>query len=161
MPNNQGPAVISIILCLYYRILICIGAHLCLVLVCKRVKRTTAIATHGVGIRDTAGNMAFCIDIANGVIQTIRKHIVAEDALACACEVIGIDEAAEFGVVIAGLQIIETGFGIETLAGSAFGARKELSSFAFIIRHIPPHRKRKSPGIRRFQGIQIIGIYQC
>ena len=39
-----------------------------------------------------------------------------EDALAGGSEDIGINESAEFGVIIAGLQVIETGFYVVELA---------------------------------------------
>ena len=47
--------------------------------------------------------MARIIYIVYRSIRTIRKHIMPEDALAGGCEVVRIDETAEFGVIIAGL----------------------------------------------------------
>ena len=47
-----------------------------------------------------------------------------EDALTGGGEVIGIDESADLGVIIAGLQIIEASLGIETLARAVFGTRR-------------------------------------
>ena len=47
----------------------------------------------------------------NRVVITIGKHVVAQQALACGGEGVGIEEAGEGGVVVAGLEVIEAGFG--------------------------------------------------
>ena len=46
----------------------------------------------------------------NGGVITIRKHIVAQEALSCGCEGVCVDEAADSRVVITALQVIESGF---------------------------------------------------
>jgi hypothetical protein len=46
---------------------------------------------------------------ADGVIPTIGKHVIAENTLAGGNEGIGVDESADCGVVITGLQVIEAG----------------------------------------------------
>ena len=43
------------------------------------------------------------------IIQTIHKHIVAEEPLSSACVGVGVDESANLGIVITGLQVIEPG----------------------------------------------------
>ena len=43
------------------------------------------------------------------VIAAICEHVIAEDALAGGDEGVGVDEAADLGVVITALQIIEPG----------------------------------------------------
>lgn len=55
--------------------------------------------------------MAAEICSADGVIPTIGKHVIAENTLAGGNEGIGVDEAADCGVVITGLQVIEPGIG--------------------------------------------------
>ena len=45
----------------------------------------------------------------NRIIQTIREHIIAEEALAGGGVGVGVYEAAGGGVVVAGLEIIEPG----------------------------------------------------
>ena len=46
------------------------------------------------------------------IISAIRPHIAAEDALTGGHIYVGGDEAADFGVVVAGGEIVEAGFGI-------------------------------------------------
>jgi hypothetical protein len=58
------------------------------------------------------GKLVGWIRIIDRIIKAIREHIMSENALAGGSEDIGIDESAEFGVIIAGLQVIETGFSI-------------------------------------------------
>ena len=41
------------------------------------------------------------------IIKTIGKHIVAQQALACGDEGIGIDESADLGIVITGLEVVQ------------------------------------------------------
>ena len=79
----------------------------------------------------------------NWIVVAVGKHVVTQQALTRGGIIVRVDKSAEFGVIIAGLQVIETGFGIGALAGRNSGSRKELSSFASIIRHIYPYRKRK------------------
>ena len=54
--------------------------------------------------------------MANGVVATVGVHVVAEDALAGACQTVGVDEAADGGVIVTGLQVIKLGFASNTLA---------------------------------------------
>ena len=41
-------------------------------------------------------------------VITIREHIAAEEALTGGGEAVGVDEAAEVGVVVTALQVIES-----------------------------------------------------
>ena len=50
------------------------------------------------------------------IIQTICKHIIAQQALAGGNEGVGVDEAAEFGVIISALEIIESRFVVVDIA---------------------------------------------
>jgi len=43
------------------------------------------------------------------VIITIRKHITADDSLTGGGVGVGVDEAAQLGIVVAGLEVIEPG----------------------------------------------------
>jgi hypothetical protein len=66
--------------------------------------------------------IAACIDSGNRIIATVGKHIIAQDALAGRNECVGIDESAQFGIVIAGLEIVERGFSVVYIAAVARGA---------------------------------------
>jgi hypothetical protein len=44
---------------------------------------------------------------ANWIIAAVGKHVIAQHALAGGYEGIGVEEAAQFGIIIAALQIIE------------------------------------------------------
>lgn len=50
------------------------------------------------------------------IIPTIGKPIITEDTLAGAGVGIGIDESAQFGIVITGLEVVERGFGVVGLS---------------------------------------------
>ena len=54
-------------------------------------------------------------------VVTIRKHIGSDKALACACEGVGVDESMVCGVVVAGLEVVEAGFGVVDVAAVAQG----------------------------------------
>ena len=47
--------------------------------------------------------------MTNRVIQAIRKHIATDNALSGGGVGVGVYEAAELGIVVAGLEIIEPG----------------------------------------------------
>jgi hypothetical protein len=49
------------------------------------------------------------INTVNRITSTIRKHIAAEDSLAGGGVGVSVDEAAELGIVVAGLEVIEPG----------------------------------------------------
>ena len=55
------------------------------------------------------------------IIPTIGKHVIAEDALAGAGIGVGIDESAQFGIVIAGLEVVELGFSVVNITRVRFG----------------------------------------
>ena len=61
------------------------------------------------------------ICITYGVIPTIGKHVIAEDALAGGGKGVGIEESACCGVVIAGLAVVQLGVGIVDVAAVAEG----------------------------------------
>ena len=62
------------------------------------------------------------ISSANGVISTIGKHVIAQDALAGGNEGIGVDEAGDFGIIITALQVIEAGISSGGLAKRPLGS---------------------------------------
>ena len=47
--------------------------------------------------------------VITGIVHTIRKHIVSEQALAGGNEYVGVEEPAPFGIVISALQVIQPG----------------------------------------------------
>ena len=50
------------------------------------------------------------------VIQTIREHVVSQEALTGGDEGVGVEEAAPGGVVVAGLQVVQAGLLVKGLA---------------------------------------------
>ena len=50
------------------------------------------------------------------IVPAVGKHIVAQDPLSGACVGIRVQESASCGIVISGLQIIEPGLYITTVA---------------------------------------------
>ena len=60
--------------------------------------------------------MACRIHIACRAIITISKHIIAEDTLAGGDKGVGVDESAEFGIVVTALEVIQLSFGDTLLA---------------------------------------------
>ena len=46
------------------------------------------------------------------VVQTVGKHIIAKNTLSGAGVGIGIDESAQFGIVITGLEVVERGLSV-------------------------------------------------
>ncbi len=53
---------------------------------------------------------------ANGIIAAICEHIISKYALAGGGEGICIDKSADFGVIVAALEVIEAGFSGGTIA---------------------------------------------
>ena len=70
------------------------------------------------------------------VVEAIRKHVIAEEALAGRCEGVGIEKSAQFWIVISALEVVERGLGIIQLA-----TRVKTTSFSL------------SPGITRIPGL--------
>ena len=50
------------------------------------------------------------------IIPAVGKHIVAQEALAGGGKDVGVDESAEAGIVIAGLEVVQTSFGVPDVA---------------------------------------------
>jgi hypothetical protein len=58
---------------------------------------------------------------ADRVIATIGEHVIAEHTLAGRCKCVGVDKTADCGVVITGLQVIESSIlGADIAVGSIF-----------------------------------------
>ena len=55
------------------------------------------------------------------IILAIGKHIIAQHALSGGGVGICIDESAQFGIVIAGLEVIEGGFSVVNITRVRFG----------------------------------------
>ena len=55
------------------------------------------------------------------IISAICEHIISGQVLSCGCVFVRIDEAADQGIVIAALEVIEAGFGIVIVAAIAEG----------------------------------------
>ena len=55
------------------------------------------------------------------IISAICEHIISGQVLSCGCVFVRIDEAADQGIVIAALEVIEAGFGIVVIAAIAQG----------------------------------------
>ena len=61
------------------------------------------------------------IDTVNRIIQAIGKHVIAQNALAGGDEGVCADEAAEGGVVVAGLEVVKPRFLVVDIASIAEG----------------------------------------
>ena len=61
-------------------------------------------------IINTLRNSSSNILSAYWIVQTIGKHIVAQDTLAGGDESVGVDKSAEVGIIITALEVIELGF---------------------------------------------------
>jgi uncharacterized protein (DUF849 family) len=48
----------------------------------------------------------------NWSVVAIGKHVIAQDALAGGGVGVGIDEPAQFGIIITGLEVVERSFGV-------------------------------------------------
>ena len=57
---------------------------------------------------------------ADRVIATIGEHVIAEDTLAGRCKCVRIEESADGGGVITGLQVIESGIVVADIAIRSF-----------------------------------------
>jgi hypothetical protein len=53
------------------------------------------------------------------IVQAVGEHVIAEQALAGGGVCVGVDESAEAGIVITGLQVIQAGFLIVGVASVA------------------------------------------
>ena len=60
--------------------------------------------------------MACFINVIDGIIPTIRKHIVSAKSLSGTCKGIRIDEPADGGVVVTALQVVEPGLSVVVVA---------------------------------------------
>ena len=61
------------------------------------------------------------ITSGNGIVAAVREHICPNKALPRTCETVCVEESAHGGVVIAGLEVIEAGFGIVVIAAVTEG----------------------------------------
>ena len=65
------------------------------------------LVPHCIWIDNTAGQITFWVGICNWIIVAIGKHVITEDSLTGGGEGIGIEESADLGIVITGLEIVE------------------------------------------------------
>ena len=78
-------------------------------------------------IINTLRNSSSNILSAYWIVQTIGKHIVAQDTLAGGDESVGVDKSAEVGIIITALEVIELGFG-DTLLATTYKMPCEIAS---------------------------------
>ena len=69
---------------------------------------------------------AQAVTVSNGIIKAVGKHIISEDALTCGDEGVGVEEAAEVGIIITALEVIEAGFGVLYIASTARLVKSEM-----------------------------------
>ena len=50
------------------------------------------------------------------IVVAVRKHIVPEEAVAVGCVAVCVDKPLDDGIVVSGLQIVETGLSTPTVA---------------------------------------------
>ena len=65
--------------------------------------------------------MPAIVDSTDRIVSAVGKHFAASQVLSSGCVFVRIDEAADQGIVIAGLEVIEAGFGIVIVAAIAQG----------------------------------------
>ena len=80
--------------------------------------------------------MSTYIRLIHAIIPAVCKHIVTQQALAGAAVGVCVEEAADGGVIVAGLQVIEAGF-----FGRGLSLRVKLCRFF-------DHRNREKPQFR-------------
>ena len=61
------------------------------------------------------------INSINRIIQTISKHIIAQQALAGAYQCIGVDKSPHCGIVVPTLEVVEVSFGIVDVSSVSQG----------------------------------------
>jgi len=61
------------------------------------------------------------ISIVGWVIPTVGKHVIAQQALSSCSEGIRINESAPFGVIVAGLEVVQLGLSVVDIATVAEG----------------------------------------
>ena len=88
------------------------------------------------------------------IVQTIGKHVIAQDTLAGGGVSIGIDESAQFGIVITGLEVVEGGFSVLVLTMmpiGGFSIPHEIQRFRgvpyYSISHVNPVCRENPPTI--------------
>ena len=47
------------------------------------------------------------ITAINGIIETVGKHVIAQQVLAGGAKYVRVDEPAQGGVIVAGLEVVE------------------------------------------------------
>ena len=72
---------------------------------------------------------------------------MTQDALAGACETIGVDESSQSGVVVAALEIIEAGFHVEVVTTIAQGVELGDMGIGYGISLAVGGAQRLAPGI--------------
>ena len=56
------------------------------------------------------------VSTVDRIIQAIGKHVIAKYALAGGGVGVGVDESAQFGIVITGLEVVERGLSVVDIA---------------------------------------------
>ena len=74
----------------------------------------------------------------NRIIQAIRKHIVAQQALSSGNKYVRVEESAPVGIVISGLEVIEPGFSVVNVAFGPNSGRFLLPTRGGKIDRTPP-----------------------
>ena len=93
------------------------------------------------------------INSANRIIAAVGKHVITEDALTCGNEGVGVDETADCGVVITGLQVIEAGIGVVLVAAwdiTVKSQHRRYHDYNVILAAILLVVKRTMAAIRKF-----------
>ena len=91
----------------------------------------------------SSSNITRWITPAHWVVSTIGKHVIAEQALAGGGEGVGVEEATGFGVIVAGLEVVEAGLNVEDVAAVAQGIMLRVAGFSpFRLFEPPPLQGR-------------------
>ena len=67
------------------------------------------VAILGGFVSDTYIISARCVFSAYRIVPAIGEHVESKQALTRACVIVGIDESSDLGIVISGLEVIQSG----------------------------------------------------
>ena len=93
------------------------------------------------------------INQANWIIKAIGKHVIAYNALSCAGESVCVEEAADIGGVVAGLEVVQAGAFIHhiTAVGQGIGCNQRSCQ------QVDPEWKPRL----RFPPRRLSGVFSC
>ena len=74
--------------------------------------------------------MSRAVGEVHGVIIAVREHVLAQDTLACRNKGVGIEESADLGIVITGLEVVQLRF-----LGIVLATEAKMVAFRGLLEH--------------------------